>query len=92
MINNNPTQSSPLIENLMYAAAMCMAQGKVDDAILMYDKIVSLASDYAKAYYERGRARHLSGNHRGAAEDLKRAFLLSPELEKEITGQFHVKK
>lgn len=87
--SNNPTHPSPLVENLMYAAAMCMAQGKVDDAILLYDKIIEQMPDYANAYYERGRARHQAGDLRGSAEDLKRALQLSPELEKQITGQFH---
>jgi transcriptional regulator with XRE-family HTH domain len=44
---------------------------------------------YANAYFERGRLRHKVGELSEAAEDLRRAFQLSPELEKEITGQFH---
>lgn len=80
---------NPIVENLMYAAAMCTSQGKIDDAILLYDKVIALMPDYANAYYERGRARHQAGDVCGATEDLKHAFHLSPELEKEITGQFH---
>lgn len=82
-------QPSPLVENLMFAASMCVAQDKADDAILLYDKVIALMPDYAIAFYERGRARHQAGDVQGAAEDLKHAFLLSPELEKEISGQFH---
>ena len=89
MTTDKDLQLSPLVENLMYAASICMKQSKADDAILLYDKVIDLMPNYAKAYYERGRARHQAGNPQGAAEDLKHAFLLSPELEKEITGQFH---
>ena len=89
MKSDNLTPSSTLIENMMYAATMCTVQGKVDDAILLYNKVIEQMPDYANAYYERGRARHQSGDLRGAAEDLKRAFQLSSELEKEITGHFH---
>lgn len=86
MTTNN--QSSPLVENLMYAASMCVAQGKADDAILLYDKVIALMPQYAQAYYERGRVRHQAGDVQGASDDLKQAFRLSPELEKEITGHF----
>lgn len=89
MTSDNTDYPSPLIENLMYAAAMCVAQGKADDAILLYDKVVGQMQDYGLAYYERGRARLQVGDLRGSAEDLKRALQLSPELEKQITGQFH---
>ena len=89
MTTDKAQQLSPLVENLMYAASMCMTQGKADDAILLYDKVIDLMPNYANAYYERGHARHQTGNPQGAAEDLKYAFQLSPELEKEITGQFH---
>jgi tetratricopeptide (TPR) repeat protein len=87
--SDNTIQSSFLIENLMYAATVCVAQGKVADAILLYGKIIEQKPDYANAYFERGRLLHKVGELREAAEDLRRAFQLSPELEKEITGQFH---
>lgn len=85
-MNTNQPTLTPVTENLMYAAALCISQGKADDAILLYDKVIALMPDYANAYYERGRARHLAGDVLGASEDLKRAFQLSPELEKEITA------
>lgn len=84
-MNTNQPTLTPVTENLMYAAALCISQGKADDAILLYDKVITLMPDYATAYYERGRARHLAGNMTGASEDLKRALQLSPELEKDIT-------
>lgn len=84
-INTNQPPLSRVTENLMYAASLCISQGKTEDAILLYDKVLALMPDYAKAYYERGRARHLAGDLLGASNDLKRAFQLSPELEKEIT-------
>ena len=84
-MNTNQPPLSPLVENLMYAAALSVSLGKTDDAILLYDKVLALMPDYANAYYERGRARHLGGDVLGASEDLKRALQLSPELGKEIT-------
>ena len=84
-MNTIHSSLNPVTENLMYAAALCVLQGKANDAILLYDKVLTLIPDYANAYYERGRARHLAGDILGASEDLKRALQLSPELEKEIT-------
>ena len=85
-----PEQSttSAIVNNLMYAASMCVSQGKTEDALLLYNKVIDLMPNYAQAYYERGRVRHMIGDGNGASADLKHAFLLSPELEKEITGQF----
>ena len=88
-INTNQPPLSRVTENLMYAASLCISQGKTEDAILLYDKVLALMPDYAKAYYERGRARHLAGDLLGASNDLKRAFQLSPELEKEIYSLKH---
>lgn len=88
MITDNQSQLPPIIDNLMYAAAICAKQGKADDAILLYDKIIDMMPNLAKAYYERGRAKHQAGNAQGAAEDLKQALQLSPEIEQNITGQF----
>ena len=87
MTPEQPTLT-PIIKNLMYAASICVTQEKAMDAILLYDKVISLMPNYAKAYYERGRARHKIGDTNGASADLKHAFLLSPELEREITGEF----
>ena len=87
MTPEQPTLT-PIIKNLMYAASICVTQEKAMDAILLYDKVISLMPNYAQAYYERGRVRHMIGDVNGASEDLKHAFLLSPELEKEISGQF----
>lgn len=85
---NDQSQLPPIIANLMYAASVCSAQGKTNDAILLYDKIIDMIPDYANAYYERGRAKHQAGDVQGATEDLKKAFQLSPEMEQNITGQF----
>jgi len=85
---NDQSQFPPIIANLMYAASVCSAQGKTNDAILLYDKIIDMIPDYANAYYERGRAKHQAGDVQGATEDLKKAFQLSPKMEQNITGQF----
>ena len=85
---NDQSQFPPIIANLMYAASVCSAQGKTNDAILLYDKIIDMIPDYANAYYERGRAKHQAGDVQGATEDLKKAFQLSPEMEQNITGLF----
>lgn len=85
---NDQSQFPPIIANLMYAASVCSAQGKTNDAILLYDKIIDMIPDYANAYYERGRAKHQAGDVQGATEDLKKAFQLSPQMEQNITGQF----
>ena len=43
----------------------------------------------AVCYYERGRMRHVSGDDKGAMEDMRHAMEMAPEIVKEITGRFN---
>lgn len=56
------------------------------------EEATRLAHRLAALYYERGRLRHASGNKQGAADDLRQAMSLNPELEKTITGEFENRK
>ena len=84
----NKTSMPEVVRSLLYAASVNMSQGQIDDAILLYGKVIEILPNCGEAYYERGRAKHQIGNVRGATDDLMRALQLSPELEKEISGQF----
>lgn len=76
------------LNTLMQVAATFVMQGKHADAVLVYDRIIEQSPAFAIAYYERGRARHLVGDTRGAMEDLKRALQLDASLAVSVTGEF----
>lgn len=90
-MNQTNNQQSPMPESLttlLQVAAAFVAQGKVSDAILVYDKVIEQEPALAVAFYERGRARHLAGDARGAMDDLKRALQLDPSLAAVVSGEF----
>lgn len=60
---------------------LMIEQGRYDDAISFFDDVIDMAPGMAKAYSERGRAKNLKGDKKGAFEDLKRSLELNPEGE-----------
>lgn len=49
-------------------------QGRYKEAVTEYDLALELESEFAAAYYNRGRARMENGNDRQAEEDLQKAY------------------
>lgn len=62
-------------------AQLLMAQKKYEDAIAFLNDSIETNPSSAKAYSERGRAKNLKGDKKGAFEDLKRSLELNPQGE-----------
>ena len=60
---------------------LLIASEKADDAIALYDEVIDLMPEFAKAYAERGRAKNLKGDKEGAFSDLKKSIELNPESD-----------
>lgn len=88
MIDKNRDVLAEEVRALMHAASLYLAQGKVSDAIFLYDKVIGLMPDYAVAYYERGRARHRVGDLTRAMKDLKQALSLDSTLIGNVSGEY----
>ncbi len=64
---------------LLLQGDLLMAQNKPDEAIAFFDVVIEENPDFAKAYAERGRAKNLKGDKKGAFDDLKKSMELNPE-------------
>jgi tetratricopeptide (TPR) repeat protein len=65
-----------------------IGEKKLDEAIALFTDAIELNSEFAKAYYERGRARLLNGDKDGATEDSRKAIELQPKAEEALNGMF----
>ena len=76
-------------EAILFQGGLLIAQNKLDEAIAFFDEMIENTPDFAKAYAERGRAKNLKGDKKGAFEDLKKSIELNPEGEeaKLVEGQ-----
>ena len=76
-------------EAILFQGGLLIAQNKLDEAIGFFDEMIENTPDFAKAYAERGRAKNLKGDKKGAFEDLKKSIELNPEGEeaKLVEGQ-----
>ena len=54
------------------------AEGDLGPAIVAFSRALELAPDDPRPHYQRGLARHLTGDHAGAEPDLDRALALDP--------------
>lgn len=64
-------------------------QNELDQAISFFDEAIEIKADFVQAYHERGRAKYLKGDKKGAAEDMKKTLELDPEgdMAKKLEGQ-----
>ncbi len=58
------------------------------EALAVYDEAIEQRDNFALAYKARGQVKYHLNDSQGAAEDLKKALTLSPEVEASIDGQF----
>ena len=54
----------------------------------VYDEAIELQPDFAEAYKQRGGVRLALHDKEGAADDLRRALELKPEVVSEVEGEF----
>lgn len=59
-----------------------------DKALAIYDEAIELQPDFAEAYKQRGGVRLALHDKEGAADDLRRALELKPEVVSEVEGEF----
>ena len=57
-----------------------------EEAFTIYSNAIETIPDFAEAYMARGAVKHHLKDLAGAAEDLKKALTLKPELAEEIEG------
>lgn len=68
-------------EAALLTGELLIAENKLDDAIAFFDEIIENNPTLGKAYAERGRAKNLKGDKKGAFDDLKKSIELNPEGE-----------
>lgn len=61
---------------------------RFDEALALLDDVLKADADFAEGLYLRGGLRHRLHDSIGAADDLRRALTLKPELVNGITGDF----
>lgn len=66
------------VNRLMSGAVEAHRQGRLEDAMAAYDRILAGAPDQPDALHYRGMLRHQTGDSAGAAEDMARALALRP--------------
>lgn len=64
------------------------ASGRADKALALYDEAVAEMPDFAEAFKQRGGVKLRLKDTAGAADDLKRALELRPELGEAFDGEF----
>ena len=57
-----------------------------EEALALYDNAIEQMPDFAEAYMARGAVKHHVGNQLGAADDLRKALELKPELTESLQG------
>lgn len=65
------------IEDMFDEIVVLQKQGKTEEAILGYSKLISIAPDSSVFYYNRGKAKRRLNNHEGAIEDYLKAIDLN---------------
>ncbi|KAA6307092.1 Beta-barrel assembly-enhancing protease, partial [termite gut metagenome] len=63
-------------------------QKRLTEAIEHFTEAIELNPDCAAAYHERGRAKLLTGDKDGAAEDMKKNLELNPKELNALNGTF----
>jgi tetratricopeptide (TPR) repeat protein len=68
----------------LFSGTLLLNAGKPDDAIECFTEVIELKPDFAKAYYERAKAKRIKLDEEGAAADIKAANELQPEGEQSV--------
>jgi tetratricopeptide (TPR) repeat protein len=56
------------------------------EALTIYEEAIERLPSFAEAYMARGAVKHHLGDLAGAAEDLKQALTINPDLAKHLEG------
>lgn len=75
-------------ETLLLKARVLTAQGKMDDAIIYYNKVIDLNPFCATAFKERGALYLVKGDKEKAEEDMHAYLELNPEEAAAVTGEY----
>jgi tetratricopeptide (TPR) repeat protein len=77
----------PTAGNVVLRLGTLLQQAKRwDEALALYDNAIEQIADFAEAYMARGAVKHHLGNMLGAADDLRKALELKPELADSLQG------
>lgn len=77
----------PTAGNVVLRLGTLLQQSKRwDEALALYDSAIELIADFAEAYMARGAVKHHLGNMLGAADDLRKALEIKPELADSLQG------
>ena len=75
-------------EALLLAARVARAQGKADEAIALYTRVIEANPFSAVALRERGAVKYAQGDKDGAEADGRAALELEPEQVADVTGDY----
>jgi tetratricopeptide (TPR) repeat protein len=82
-------EANPFCEQaFLHLSQLYIGQKRLSEAIALLDDAIELSPNFAKAYYERGRARLLNGDKEGAMDDSRKAIELQPKAEEALNGTF----
>ena len=73
---------------LLLTARVKAAQGKVEEAIALYDHLTEVNPFSIEAYQERGKLRFDSGDKAGAQADIQKVMELDPNRFADVSGEF----
>ena len=83
------TELNPFNEQaFLCLGQLYIVQKKYPEAIALFDEAIELNPNFAQAYHERGRAKLLTGDTAGSAEDMKKGLELNPKEIQGISGQY----
>ena len=75
------------ISDIFYRLGNLLQQAKRwEEALTIYSNAIDTLPDFAEAYMARGAVKHHLKDLAGAAEDLKQALTLKPELAEQFEG------
>lgn len=82
-------ENNPFNRDAVLRLGKLYAQTKQwDKALALYDEVIELLPDFAEAYKARGAVRYHLKDEAGAADDLKKALELKPEVVQEVDGEY----
>ena len=75
-------------EAYLLMARVAEAQGRHDDAINAYDKVVELNPFCVEAFKERGAVKYAMGDKNGAEDDMRQVLEIAPDALGDTNGEF----
>ena len=79
MIDTSLNMDSTDLESMTQRADLLYEVGKIERAIVEWDKIIADQPDYASGYYQRGWLKYLNRDYANAIEDFSMCIVLDPE-------------